>query len=157
MLSCLSVIFFVLNSLLQKNVLLQVWSSDLKLITEFQAHEYPIYHIVPGNGKTFFTSSSDCTIKQWEENEDGTFRLLTTLEGHTEPPRRLGFLNGKLFSGDEKGQLKVWLDGKCLGTIETMEEIWDLKVFEGHFVTVRHVDVTMFSVTERGEFSSNIF
>lgn len=109
--------------------------------------------MVPGDGTTFFTSSSDCTIKQWEENEDGTFRLLATLEGHSGPPRRLRFLNGKLFSGDEKGELKIWQDGKCLGEIETAEEIWDMLAVEGHFITVRHVDVSVFSVTETGKLS----
>lgn len=129
---------------------LQVWSADLKLITEFPAHDYPIYNMTPGNGTTFFTSSSDCTIKHWAENDEGKFCLLETLEGHSEPPRKLCFVNGRLYSGDEKGDVKVWKDGKCLGTIETMEEIWDMLAVEGHIVTVRHVDVTLFTLAERG-------
>ncbi|CAL8118320.1 unnamed protein product [Orchesella dallaii] len=107
--------------------------------------------MTPGSGSTFYTSSSDCAIKHWDEAGDGSFKLLATLEGHNEPPRKLRFFNGRLYSGDEKGDVKVWEDGKCLGTIETMEEIWDLLAIQDHFVTVRHIDVTIYSIVQRDD------
>ncbi|ODN04122.1 Myosin heavy chain kinase B [Orchesella cincta] len=125
--------------------------SGLETFKEFDAHEYPIYHMTPGSGSTFFTSSSDCTIRHWDEAANGSFNLLATLEGHEEPPRKLRFFNGRLYSGDEKGYVKVWEDGKCLGTIETMEEIWDLLAIQDHFITVRHIDVTVYSITQRDD------
>lgn len=67
------------------------------------------------------------------------------------PPRKLVFHNGKLYSGDEKGDVKVWQDGSCMGTIETLEEIWYMDVAsEKELVTARNVDVTVFSISERG-------
>lgn len=87
---------------------LQVWSPDLQqVLKEWPAHEYPIYHMCPGPPPTFFTSSSDCTIKQWEEGENGDFVLIATLEGHEEPARKLRFDSDKkrLYSGDELGKV----------------------------------------------------
>jgi len=48
-------------------------------------------------------------------------------------------------------QVKIWEDGKCLGTIETMEEVWDLLAIQDHLITVRHIDVTMYSISQRGK------
>lgn len=135
------------------NGVVSVWTHDLQPVTQFTAHDHPIYHIVSARDtKTFFTSSSDCTIKHWEEViESGgvQFRLLKVLEGHSEPARKLRVFNKQLFSGDELGNVFVWeVDtGRLIGRVETMEEIWDMQVFpNNHLITVRHLDVTIFNV-----------
>ncbi|OXA59317.1 zinc finger CCCH domain-containing protein 17-like [Folsomia candida] len=133
---------------------IKVWSPDLQqVLKEWPAHEYPIYHMCPGPPPTFFTSSSDCTIKQWEEGENGDFVLIATLEGHEEPARKLRFDSDKkrLYSGDELGKVLIWEDGKLIGILETLEEIWDMMIYNDLLFTARHLDVVINTLSQRGD------
>ena len=90
--------------LLMNEWILQVWTPDLKLLAEFQAHDCPIYHMA-SEGSNFYTCSNDTTIKEWTHNGK-EWVLARVLEGHKQPVRRLRVNGGCLYSGDEAGEVR---------------------------------------------------
>ncbi|ODN04111.1 Katanin p80 WD40 repeat-containing subunit B1 [Orchesella cincta] len=137
-----------------------VWDKDLNAQGEFQAHPYPIYHMCSGPDSTFYSSASDSIICHWQcpskpisslKSEPvpevvSEYTLLSSLEGHLEPPCRLQFFNNRLFSGDSLGEIRLWENDSYKGVMETYEEIWDMIVINKFIFTVRFTDVTITSV-----------
>ncbi|XP_018021293.1 myosin heavy chain kinase B [Hyalella azteca] len=126
----------------------KVWNKDLKLETEFQAHDYAVYHLLVLKDR-LFTASIDATIKVWKL---GTFELVTTLTGHQEPVRRLATNGDRLLSGDEKGDVIIW-NGDSLASenrYEVVEEVWDMAAYDRFFFTVRDRGLSVTEV-KRGE------
>ncbi|CAG7835241.1 unnamed protein product [Allacma fusca] len=130
----------------------KVWTPDLKLIAEFQAHDYPIYHMA-SEGKNFYTCSNDSTIREWTPNGSG-WVLARVLQGHKQPVRRLRMSCGCLYSGDEAGEVWVWQNGQPEGTLNVGEEIWDMFVDKNKIYTVRDRDVVISEFGSNGQVST---
>ena len=81
------------------NCCLQVWSPDLKLENEIQAHESVVYHIAASDD-TLYSCSNDGTIQAWSLD---TLKHKKTLLTYTDEVERIYFVDGKLYSGDDKG------------------------------------------------------
>ena len=92
--------------------LAKVWSKDLVLRKEIQAHDYAVYHLLIQEGK-LFSASIDSTIRVWQLPG---LDAVSTLTNHEEPVRRLATNGLRLFSGDEAGnvRIKLILDYYCL-------------------------------------------
>lgn len=69
------VFFFFLDSFL---VVRQKWSPDLKLVTGWKAHDYPVYAMTSNNKSTLFTSATDGEIKEWD-TKSGEFKQMTLM------------------------------------------------------------------------------
>ncbi|KAJ9594124.1 hypothetical protein L9F63_014440 [Diploptera punctata] len=116
---------------------IKIWSPDLKLEKEFQAHESVVYHIAASDD-TLYSCSNDGTIKAWSLD---TLKHKKTLLQYNDEVARLYFIEGKLYSGDDKGILTIWEDDTLSRQFGLVEEIRDFKVFQNFVYAVRDRDM----------------
>ncbi|XP_076044054.1 uncharacterized protein LOC143027051 [Oratosquilla oratoria] len=127
----------------------KIWSSDLKLQHEWKAHDYAVLHLLIF-GSNLYTASVDMTIKIWDM--DNQYSLKNTLEDHEEGVRRLATNGTKIYSGDDKGEVRVWTpEGNLLLFYGMVEEVWDLHVDKSYIYTVRDRDVIMASIKDTSD------
>jgi len=129
---------------------LKVWSKDLKLEKDIDAHKYALYDILIV-GELLLTASIDATVKVWAL---ASLELLQTLTQHEESVRKLASNGDKIYSGDEKGIINRW---KIVGgsvefdtKYEVCEEVWDLKAKDDLFVSVRDRGVSVVRTVAEG-------
>jgi len=115
----------------------KIWSEDLVMQREWQAHDYAGYHMVVMGGR-LITASIDSTIKVWNLE---TLECLQTLRDHEDAVRKLAATGDFLYSGDEKGIVIKWIwtgiGLKRVAPFEVLEEVWDLCAQGNFFVNVR--------------------
>ncbi|KAG8275468.1 hypothetical protein J6590_085372 [Homalodisca vitripennis] len=126
----------------------KVWSLDLKLIKEIDAHPVNVYCLAASDD-ALYTCSNDGTIKSWSLD---TMELRSTLiENPSNEIMRLYFIDGKLYSGDDKGNVMVWQNDKQIGQYEVGEEVWDIIVNGNFLFTVRNLDVSIIEMKPGGK------
>jgi len=122
---------------------LKIWSKDLKLEKEIEAHKYALYDILI-TGELLLTASIDATVKVWSL---ASLELRQTLTLHQEAVRKLAAAGDKIYSGDEKGVIHRWkvAGGKVEPDTkyEVVEEVWDLKAKDDLFIHVRDRGVSV--------------
>lgn len=124
----------------------------MKLIKEIQAHPVNVYSIA-AHGNTVYTCSNDGTIQSWDT--DSLEKKKTLIENPSDEQLRLfAARDGKLYSGDDKGNIRVWVNDEQVGNYEVGEEVWDLLVKDNLLFTVRNLDV---SVTEMIEGPKSLY
>jgi WD40 repeat protein len=79
-----------------------VWDANLQFEAEFQAHESAIYHIA-AKDNIIYSCSTDGTIQAW--SLDTLKHVKTLFESSEEETLRLYVIDGKLYSGNDKGMV----------------------------------------------------
>lgn len=88
---------------LKINFFYQVWSSDLTLIREVDAHPVNVNSLA-ANDNTLYSCSNDGTIKRW--NLDNLEAKQQLFQSSTDEVLRLVYTDCKLYSGDDKGNVR---------------------------------------------------
>ncbi|RZF38235.1 zinc finger CCCH domain-containing protein 17 [Nilaparvata lugens] len=119
---------------------IKIWSPDLKLISEFQAHSVNVYSLAVTDD-TLYTCSNDGTIQAWNLSNNEPKK---TLQNNPNiEVLRLHLANGKLYSGEDKGNVRVWENDEQVALYEMGEEIWDLLVHGDMLFTARNLDINI--------------
>ncbi|KAJ4433668.1 myosin heavy chain kinase D [Periplaneta americana] len=117
---------------------IKIWNTDLKLETQFQAHESAIYHIAALKD-TLYSCSNDGTIQAWSLD---TYKHKKTLIKYTEEEvLRLYIVDGKLYAGNDKGILTIWENDAMINQYNLVEEIRDFGVDGAFIYAVRDRDM----------------
>jgi len=135
----------------------KVWSLDLKLETEWQAHDYAVLHMLIDQGK-LLTAGMDNAIKVWDL---ASLKCLQTLTPHDDSVRRLARAGDKIYSGDDKGAVYRWSfnqGGELVaeGKYDVVEEVWDLWAKDIFFVSVRDRGVSITETTREGTTKNSV-
>lgn len=86
-------------------LLLQMWSADLKLEAEVQAHPVNVYSLA-AEGDTLYSSSNDGSIRSWNILENLKAGPVVKEDCDTET-MKLKFANDKLYGGDVDGMVSM--------------------------------------------------
>ncbi len=89
----------------------------MKLVEEFKASDEPIYQIAYDEKNEILYTCSDNTIKVWRTDNNKKWMLEATLLKHEKHLRKLAFVEGKLYSADENGEVKLHYILQCIQTI----------------------------------------
>ncbi|XP_037084156.1 F-box/WD repeat-containing protein 11-like [Pollicipes pollicipes] len=118
---------------------LVVYNPDLTVHKVLQAQFNTINDLCIFNND-LVTTGNDGLIKVWDAT---TLEAKKTLEGHENEVRVLQARDGKLFSGDMNGKVKIWsADYKLLFTLSCVEEVWSMAFANNIIYTARSNDVT---------------
>uniref|UniRef100_A0A1B6LR36 WD repeat-containing protein 55 homolog n=1 Tax=Graphocephala atropunctata TaxID=36148 RepID=A0A1B6LR36_9HEMI len=126
----------------------KVWSLDLKLIKEINAHPVNIYSLAASD-TALYSCSNDGTVKAW--SLDTMEQTSTLIDNPNNEIMRLYFTDGRLYSGDDKGNVMVWENDNKIGQYEVGEEVWDILVDGNFLFTVRNLDVSIIEMKPGGK------
>ncbi|KAK7866600.1 hypothetical protein R5R35_010433 [Gryllus longicercus] len=128
----------------------KVWSSDLKLIKEFQAHQSVVYDMAI-IGNTLYTCSNDGKVLAWDVE---TFEKKATLLESENEIYKFYVDNEKLYAGDDQGVVRLWENDEFLLVFNLVEEVRGLVVTDKLLFTVRDRDVCVTEIGEKGHYAT---
>ncbi|XP_014252874.1 uncharacterized protein LOC106668536 [Cimex lectularius] len=121
---------------------IKIWTSDLKPVASIDAHPVNVYSVAVV-GDTLYSCSNDGTLKAWNI---GTWDLKKNLlENQQSEIIKVVSDQGRLYAGNEQGDVFVFENDELFATYYLHEDIADILVIGNLVFNARNVDV---SVTE---------
>ncbi|KAL3278489.1 hypothetical protein HHI36_013808 [Cryptolaemus montrouzieri] len=131
---------------------IKVWTPDLKLLTQVQAHPCSVYCLAASED-TLYSCSNDGTVKSWTLDD---LKEKTTLLSDTEFEFwRISWTNGYLYVGDNQGNVRVYNNEKYYGIMNIAEPVKDMAI-DGHILFTANLDITVTDVKLEGKNLQNI-
>lgn len=126
---------------------IKVWSNDLKLLGEIQAHISSVFNLTASN-LNLYSCSNDGTVKIW--NLDSLQEKGTLIEDPDTEFWKLGWANDYLFVGDNQGNIRVYNNDTYYGILSIAEPVKELILAETTLFTA-NMDITITEVKLEGK------
>lgn len=127
---------------------IKVWSEDLNLLGEVQAHPTTVLSIdVCDNG--VYSCSNDGTVKIWEL--DTLKEKLILVKDATTEFAKVHLSNGLLYTGDSDGNINVYKQDKFYGSFNIAEPVKDMLVHGQLLFTAKDLDMAINEVKTDSE------
>lgn len=123
---------------------IKMWSPDLKLEAEVQAHPVNVYSLA-ADGDMLYSSSNDGSIRSWNIAENLAAGPVVKPDCNVET-MKLKVANDKLYGGDVDGMVTVYTPGKKkrqARQYEILEEVGDMEVVGNLLYTCRDTYITI--------------
>ncbi|XP_073992601.1 uncharacterized protein [Rhodnius prolixus] len=121
---------------------IKIWTPDLQLIAQIDAHPVNVYSVAVV-GDSLYSCSNDGTVKIWNM---GTWDFKATLlENQESEVIKVYADSGRLYAGNDKGEIFVFENDVLLAQYYLNEDIMDFLVIGPLVFNARNADV---SVTE---------
>lgn len=126
---------------------IKVWTPDLKLLTEVQAHPCSVYCLTASED-TLYSSSNDGTVKTW--TLDDLKEKKTLLNQPNFEFWRVAWSDGYLYVGDDQGNIRVYNNDVYYGIMNIAEPVKDMAV-DGHILFTANLDIIITDVKLKGK------